>query len=276
VNLKEIEKVVGSIQSHLFRNSNSYSVGMLRSHFKGAGLQFKEHQVYTPGDDVRFIDWKLSAKTNTTFIKTFEEERNVEIYAVLDVSSTMYMGYKGVSKLQAAIEIICLLYLLADKTKDKVSVILFTKENKMLPLASGHKGIVLLISQLEKMGILDDKGKVNFEYELSERVSENKKLGLLKSFVARGKQVVYLTDFDELADTETINKLIYRKNMHCFKMESPVDAATKLPFSLFGRHNNKNVFVNVNTTKSSKLDKGRYKKINVKERYLENFIREML
>jgi hypothetical protein len=44
MNLKEIEKVVGSIQNHLFRNSNSFSVGMLKSHFKGAGLQFKEHQ----------------------------------------------------------------------------------------------------------------------------------------------------------------------------------------------------------------------------------------
>jgi uncharacterized protein (DUF58 family) len=276
VNLKEIEKVVGSIQNHLFRNSNSYSIGMLRSHFKGSGLQFKEHQVYAPGDDVRFIDWKLSAKTNTTFIKTFEEERNVEIYAILDISSTMYMGYKGVSKLQAAIEIICLLYLLADKTKDKVSVIIFTNENKILPLASGHKGIVLLISQLEKMGVLTEKGKVDYSYELTERVSEKKKMSLLKSFIARGKQVVYLTDFDEVKDVDTINKLIYRRNMHCFKMESPVDAAKKLPFSIFGKRKDKNVFVNVNTTKSSILDKGRYKKINVKERYLENFIREML
>ena len=85
MNLKEIEKVVGNIQEHLFRNSNSFSIGMLRSHFKGAGLQFKEHQVYAPGDDVRFIDWKLSAKTNTTFVKTFEEERNVEIHIFLDI-----------------------------------------------------------------------------------------------------------------------------------------------------------------------------------------------
>ena len=100
MNLLEIEKIVSKIQSNLFKNSNSFSVGMLKSHFKGAGLQFKEHQVYNPGDDVRFIDWKLSAKTQNTFVKTFEEERNVEINVVIDVSNSMFVGYKNVSKLR--------------------------------------------------------------------------------------------------------------------------------------------------------------------------------
>lgn len=276
MNLKEIERVVGSIQNHLFQNSNSYSIGMLKSHFKGAGLQFKEHQVYAPGDDVRFIDWKLSAKTNTTFIKTFEEERNVEIYAILDLSATMHMGYRKVSKLQAALEIVCLLYLLAEKTKDKVSVVIFTDEMKVLPLASGHEGIVLLISQLSKMGVLKDNGKVNLELDLSNRFDEKKKLNLLKSFVARGKQVIYLTDLDGIKNVETINKLIVRPNMHCFKIESPVDSQASLPFSIFGIQNNQKVTVDINTLRKSKLEKGRFKVINVKERYLENFVREML
>ena len=276
MNLIEIEKIVGSIQNHLFRNSNAISVGMLKSHFKGAGLQFKEHQVYTPGDDVRFIDWKLSAKTNTTFIKTFEEERNVEIYPVIDFTETMLMGYKGVSKLQAAIEIVCLLYLLAHKTKDKVSVVLFTDEVKILPLSSGHEGIVLLVSQLEKMGILNKKGKVNLHYSLSDLVTETKKLSILKSFVARGKQVVYLSDFDSIDKIDEINKLIYRKNMHCFKMESPVDSLKKIPFTLFGKRGDKEALLNANTLKEERLTKGRYRKINVKKRYLEEFVREML
>ncbi len=64
MNIVEIEKTVAKIQTHLFKNSNSYAIGMLKSHFRGAGIQFKEHQVYCHGDDVRFIDWKLSAKTS--------------------------------------------------------------------------------------------------------------------------------------------------------------------------------------------------------------------
>ena len=181
MNLKEVERVVGSIQTQLFKNSNSFSVGMLKSHFKGAGLQFKEHQVYNPGDDVRFIDWKLSAKTNTTFVKTFEEERNVEIHIFLDLSETMLTGFKGVSKLQASIELTCLLYLLADKSKDRVSVIIVHEKPVILPLASGHEGIVLFISQLQKIGVLNHKGKVNFDYDFNQNHDENKKLGLLKN-----------------------------------------------------------------------------------------------
>jgi uncharacterized protein (DUF58 family) len=77
VNIAEVRRVVGRIQASLFKNSNSTSVGVLKSQFRGTGLQFREHQVYEPGDDVRFIDWKILAKMNTPYIKTFEEERNV-------------------------------------------------------------------------------------------------------------------------------------------------------------------------------------------------------
>ena len=62
------------------------------------GLQFKEHQIYCHGDDVRFIDWKLYARTNTPYIKTFEEERNVEIIIFIDLSLSMLMGHRGIDK----------------------------------------------------------------------------------------------------------------------------------------------------------------------------------
>lgn len=276
MNLKEIEKVVATIQSQLFRNSNSFSVGMLKSHFKGAGLHFKEHQVYNPGDDVRFIDWNLSAKTNSTFIKTFEEERNVEIYAYLDISETMFMGYKNVSKLQAAIEIICLLYLLADKSKDKVGAIIQLDRPIRLPLASGQEGIIILISHLEKLGILNSAGKVDITYEGNYQTDEKKKLALLKSLVARGKQVVLLSDFNLLNNHKQLEKLLYRTNMHCFKIESPLDSAKKMPFVVFGKNRNKKILSRQYSSEEEVGFKARYKKINVKDRYLEKFIREML
>ncbi len=275
MDLKEIEKAVAKIQNHLFRNSNSFSIGMLRSHFRGSGLQFKEHQVYTPGDDVRFIDWKLSAKTTNTFVKTFEEERNIEIVVVLDISESMLIGYKSVSKLQASIEIACLLYLLAEKTKDQVKVVVFEEKGQILPSATGQKGIVLLVSYLEKLGVLNDKGAVDLRYRLSVPLEQGKKLSLLKSFVARDKELVLLSDFNNYEDFETLNKLLYRKNMHCFKVLSPIDEDKKSPFSLLSRVNNKKRLVRTRREEEEKL-KGRFKKINVKDRYLEEFIREML
>lgn len=275
MNLKEIEKVVGSLQSHLFRNSNSFSVGMLKSHFKGAGLQFKEHQVYTPGDDVRFIDWKLSAKTNTTYVKTFEEERNVEIYIMLDISETMLVGYKGVSKLQASIELACLIYLLAEKSKDKVSTIICENELLRLPLASGQEGITLLISQLEKLNILGPDGKVNLK-RLYTNNTEKQKLSILKNLVARGKEVVLLSDLAHIDDTEMLTKLLYRMNLHCFVMRSPIEEKERLPFSIFGKLNQKKFLTKINSKQEKDLPKGRYKFLNVKDRYLEKFVREML
>jgi len=275
MNLKEIEKTVAKIQSHLFRNSNSFSIGMLKSHFKGSGLQFKEHQVYTPGDDVRFIDWKLSAKTSNTFVKTFEEERNIEIVVVLDISESMLIGYKGTSKLQASIEIACLLYLLSEKTKDQVKVVVFSERSQILPATSGQKGITLLVSYLERLGVLNDKGSVDLNYRLSSPLEQKHKLSLIKSFIARDKELVLLSDFKNYQDFETLNKLLYRKNMHCFKVSSPIDEDKKSRFALLGRLNNKKRLVRTMDEGEEKL-KGRFKKINVKDRYLEGFIREML
>lgn len=276
MDIKEIERLVGSIQSHLFRNSNSFSVGMLKSHFKGAGLQFKEHQVYNPGDDVRFIDWKLSAKSNNTFVKTFEEERNVEIIVVLDLTATMLLGFKTKSKLTAAIEITCLLYLLAERSKDKVKTVVMLDKNTILPPSSGQGGITLLISYLEQIGILNDNGKPNTDFDYTCRGEEKKRLGILKSFIAKNKEVVYLTDFSELLDFETINKLIYRQNMHCFKISSPIDDAVKKPYAIFGKSNNKGKFFRTKSIKNENNPKGRWKKIDVSERFLENFVKEML
>lgn len=275
MNLKEIEKAVAKIQTHLFRNSNSFSIGMLRSHFKGSGLQFKEHQVYTPGDDVRFIDWKLSAKTTTTFVKTFEEERNIEIVVVLDISESMLIGYKGVSKLQASIEIACLLYLLAEKTKDQVKVVVFCEKSQILPATSGQKGITLLVSYLERLGVLNDRGLVDLTFRLESPLEQKQKLSLIKSFVARNKELVLLSDFKNYDNFETLNKLLYRRNMHCFKVSSPIDEEKKSQFSLLSRFNGKKRLVRTMQESSEEL-KGRFKKISVKDRYLEGFIREML
>lgn len=277
MNIKEIEKTVSRIQSHIFKNSNSFSVGMLKSHFRGAGIQFKEHQVYNPGDDVRFIDWKLSAKTTNTFVKTFEEERNVEIVAFLDITESMLLGFKGITKLQASLEIICLLYLLAEKTGDMVRVIVACDELKVLMPTSGHKGISMLVSFLEKSDVLTPKGQVNLEYRSNKSIEASAKLGLIKSYVARNKEVVLLSDFSSFKGfTDVIGKISTRKNVQCVRIVSPVDVASKNPFSFYAKKLKGKHFVSANSKGQNKVDLIRYSEISVKERYLENFIHELL
>jgi uncharacterized protein (DUF58 family) len=280
MNLREIERVVGMIQSHIFRNSNAYSTGMLKSHFRGSGLQFREHQVYVPGDDVRFIDWKLSAKTDNVYVKTFEEERNVEIVVFLDLSPTLLYGYKEVSKLQAMIEIVALLYVLAGQTHDLIRVNLWTDKTINLPPKKGQEGLTLFISVLEKLKLIDEDGKVIItQSKTLNTQTEESKIAQMKAFLARRKEVIYLGDLSLVKSKTIWEKILDKKNMHCFRIYSPIDKNTNLPF-LFKTKNpstNKSLVTDLKGQESAPMFlKERFKEIGVHERYLEKFVRELV
>ncbi len=280
MNLKEIERVVGMIQSQIFRNSNAYSTGMLKSHFRGSGLQFREHQVYVPGDDVRFIDWKLSARSPNVYIKTFEEERNVEIVVCFDLSHTLLYGFEGKSKLEAMIEIVALLYLLASQTHDLVRVVIWGEKTLNLPPKRGKEGLTIFISALEKAGLLDENGKVQLTYDGKMNThSETMKITQVKAFLARRKEVIYLGDLSLVKDKLLWGKLFDKKNMHCFRIFSPVDKNTEMPFLFKARNpaTGKNMVADIRSIDGDPMFlKERFKEIGVHERYLEKFVKELV
>ena len=280
MNLKEIERIVGMIQSHIFKNSNAYSAGMLKSHFRGSGLQFREHQVYVPGDDVRFIDWKLSARSPNVYIKTFEEERNVEIVVFIDLSQTLLYGFEKKSKLEAIIEITALLYLIAGQTHDLVRVIILSHKTISLPPKKGREGLTIFISALERLGLLDANGKVII-YQSADinNHDEPAKIVQMKSFLAKRKEVIYLGDLSLMKDKEIWLKILDKKNMHCFRIYSPVDKNTEMPFLFKTKNplNNKAQVGDLKGTQDSPLFvKERFKEIGVHERYLEKFVKELV
>lgn len=281
MNIPEVRKIVGQIQSHLFKRSNAYSVGVLKSHFKGSGLQFKEHRVYEPGDDTRFIDWKLMAKMNDPYVKTFEEERNVEITVVVDLSPTMFYGYNGVSKLQASLEIVCLLYLLAHESKDLIHVILAGHELVDLPKASGEKGIVLFLNQLQKHGVVNSDGKVNYHYLQNSANLEQTEITkrVLKS-LARKKEVVLLSDFTDFLSDQELKRVVLSKNSHCFRVLSPLDTSESKSFrlALVDGTTSEKAYALV-SGKNPEDQNTLFKKmhdLDVSNRYLEQFIKEMM
>ena len=280
MNITEVRKVVGKIRANLFKNANSHSVGMLKTNFRGTGLQFKEHQVYNFGDDIRFIDWKILAKTGHPYVKTFNEERNVEIVVVIDASATMLNGFNGVSKLQAAIEISCLLYLLAKESSDLVHTLIVTDEIIHVPKKSGESGISHLISILEDKKILNEDGHVNLERITDESNSNSQNYLTIMKHLTRKREVVILSDFNNFIDSSVLKKILFRSNVHAFQLISPLDEAVKIPYSLFA-----------SSKKSEKGSIGKYdlsgnkslsgefgkkiKKIRLQEKYLENFVKEM-
>lgn len=280
MDISKVRKTVGRLKASLFKKANSYSIGALKTNFKGTGLQFKEHQVYTFGDDVRFIDWKILAKTNQPYVRTFNEERNVEIVVLIDASLTMLSGYNGISKLQSSIEICCLLYLLAQETNDFVHTIVVTDEVINIPKMSGDKGITHLIKTLEDKKILNSNGDVNLERIVDENVDFKKKYVSIMKHLSRKREIVILSDFNDFLERDALKKLIVRPNVHCFQMISPLDEADSIPFSLFassgpsvraklGKYN-----LSGNKDLLSEYGK-KIKKIRIKENYLENFLKEM-
>lgn len=280
MNITEVRKVVGKLRANLFRKANSHSIGMLKTNIKGTGLQFKEHQVYNFGDDVRFIDWKILAKTSNPYIKTFNEERNVEIVVVIDASSTMMTGFNGVSKLQAAIEICCLLYLLAKETNDFVHALIVTDEVINVPKLSGDQGITHLISTLEEHKILKANGKINHERIFNENVDNKKKYLSIMKHLSRKREIILLSDFNEFVDAEVLKKLLVRSNVHCFQLLSPLDEAKSLPYSLHAASGAKGRSSLGKYDFSGKRDLvnefgKRFKRLRVQEKYLENFVKEM-
>lgn len=270
MNLKEIERVVSLIQASVFKRANSHTTGMIKSHFRGSGLQFREHQVYVPGDDVRFIDWKVSAKSSNIYLKTFEEDRNVEINVFLDLTPTLTYGDKGVSKLQASVEIIALLYLLAGQTHDLVKVTIWGQSTILLPPKKGKEGLTLFISFLEKLNVLDKEGQYCLDYHFENSVSENEKIQHLKSALAKRKEVVYLGDGYSFVNKELIQSLIMMRNFHFFKIVSPLDLG-KVPTYLF-----KSAKGSYWIGESEEIEDQRIKVVRVDERYLDRFVRELV
>lgn len=279
MNIAEVRKVVGRIKASLFKKSNSQSIGSLKSNFKGTGLQFREHQIYAPGDDVRFIDWKILAKTSTPFVKTFEEERNVDIAVIIDASDSMLLGYKGISKLQASIELTCLLYLLAKETGDTIHSIIISDKVRSVDKSSGEAGITRFIKALEAEEIINNSGKVRLDRISSGALTENDKSVAIKKYLKKNREVVIFSDFNDFINIESFNNILYRKNTHAFRLRSPLEDSVDVPYTFFTslQRGAGGCFAKQKKERDNAKseDFKRVKRLYVNEPYLEKFVKEL-
>src|SRR5450432_4912911 len=102
---REILAALRVIEIHTARLANEQLSGTYSSSFKGQGLAFREVRPYQPGDDVRSIDWNVSARMNDTFVKVFVEEREMTVMLVVDLSASGKFGTRGASKARIAAEV---------------------------------------------------------------------------------------------------------------------------------------------------------------------------
>jgi len=108
------------------RRMNSLRIGEYRSGFRGQGIEFEEVRPYAPGDDVRAIDWNVTARSDEPYIKLFREERELSVWLSVDVSPSMDFGTQRVSKRQTLSEAAALLSFSAIANRDRVGLVRFT------------------------------------------------------------------------------------------------------------------------------------------------------
>ena len=129
--------------------SQQIFAGQYHSAFKGRGMAFSEVRQYNYGDDVRFIDWNVTARFNAPYVKVFEEEREMTVMLLIDVSGSNLFGTRKQFKSELITEIAAVLSFSAIYNNDKVGVIFFSKEvEKFIPPAKGKSHILRIIREL--------------------------------------------------------------------------------------------------------------------------------
>ncbi len=145
---KEILQEIRRIQITTSRMVTDVFAGQYQSVFKGKGMEFHEVREYSPGDEIRSIDWNVTARTGHLFVKKFVEERELTVMLLLDMSASSYFGTKGQLKMQLAAKLCSLLAFSAIKNNDLVGFIAFTDRiEKFIPPRKGIRHVLRVIRE---------------------------------------------------------------------------------------------------------------------------------
>lgn len=146
---KALARQIRAIQIFTTKVVNDVLAGEYESVFKGRGMEFDEVREYQPGDDVRSIDWNVTARTGKPFIKRFREERELTVLFLVDLSASGSFGSVKQTKNELAAEICALLAFAAIKNNDKVGLIVFTDHVEMfVPPGKGARHVLRVIREI--------------------------------------------------------------------------------------------------------------------------------
>jgi uncharacterized protein (DUF58 family) len=146
---KELAQKIRYIQIFTNKAVNDVLAGEYESVFKGRGMEFDEVREYQPGDDVRTIDWNVTARTGKPFVKRFREERELTVLFLVDLSASESFGSIRHLKNEVAAEVCALLAFSAIKNNDKVGLIVFTDQVEMfIPPQKGAKHVLRVIREI--------------------------------------------------------------------------------------------------------------------------------
>lgn len=146
---KDLAKKIRYIQIRTSKTVNEVMAGDYKSAFRGAGMEFDEVREYQPGDEVRSIDWNVTARQGHPFVKRFHEERELTVMVAVDLSASGHFGSGRLSKNEVAAELSALLSFSAVKSNDKVGLLLFTDRIELfIPPAKGVTHAMRIIREV--------------------------------------------------------------------------------------------------------------------------------
>jgi uncharacterized protein (DUF58 family) len=146
---RELVKKLKKIEIYTSRLANDQLAGSYHSVFKGRGMAFSEVRQYQPGDDVRFIDWNVSARMNDTYVKVFTEEREMTVMLLVDLSASERFGSTEKPKIETVAEVAALLAFSAIKNNDRVGLILFTdRVERFVPPKKGRSHVMRVVTEI--------------------------------------------------------------------------------------------------------------------------------
>ena len=172
--------------------------GTYKSQFKGHGMQFSEHRIYVPGDDVRHIDWKVSARSPETHLKKYEEERELAVFLVVDISGSTQFGTHRRLKGEVAAELGGMLAYAATHTGDKVGLLLFSEGiDLVVRPAKGRGHVQRIIRALLTFQLKNSKARTDLAGALNATARVMKQAGV----------VFVISDFQSEGYSKALQKL---------------------------------------------------------------------
>jgi uncharacterized protein (DUF58 family) len=185
---RELLKKIRKIEIYTSRLVNNQLAGQYHSVFKGRGMAFSEVRQYSPGDDVRAIDWNVSARMNDVFVKLFTEERDRTVNLLIDMSASGLFGSSIQAKREVAAEIAALVAFSAIKNDDRVGLIVFTDKVELyVPPKKGKKHVLRVVREILTFQPQSPRTNLGVALDYLGKVGRRKSVAFLVSdFVAYG------------------------------------------------------------------------------------------
>jgi len=197
----ELLKRVRRIEIRSRRLVNSLFLGQYHAVFRGRGIEFSEVREYVPGDEVRSIDWNVTARLNAPFVKKFVEERELTVLLLVDVSASGAFGTVPQTKREVAAEIAALLALSAINNQDRVGLIAFTdRVEKYVAPAKGPRHVLRLVRELLA---LEPEGRAT-------RIAAA--LDYASRMLSRRAVVFVISDFIDAGDYDAALRVLARRH----------------------------------------------------------------